>query len=142
MTDYWDMRKTVVEFLNESKISAYDLARISKDLCTCGTCAFFVQHYTEIGELVDFGHCKKNNQPKSRKPNNESCAFWKYDEVKTHEEYENNGLHMYVEWRDGMPSLYRYGDESAIMALSVDGGYRTPEEAKAAYYKELEQNKK
>lgn len=40
---------------------------------------------------------------------------------------------MYVKYRGEKPYAYMYGDESAAMALYCEDGYRTPEEAKAAY---------
>lgn len=74
--DYLEIRNTIVRFLNESKISAYDLVRVGRDLCSCRTCVFFVQHYAKDGTPVDFGHCVKNNIIKPKKPNMQSCGFW------------------------------------------------------------------
>lgn len=48
-------------------------------------------------------------------------------------------LKMYVEYRDGVPSKYRYGEPWRATQLLVDGGYDTPEEAKAAW--EAEQSR-
>lgn len=76
---YNEMRHEVVQFINNSSMCAYDVARICHDLCTCRTCKFFTQHYTKDGQPVDFGHCHKNNQPRSRKPNMQSCGFWTLD---------------------------------------------------------------
>lgn len=80
MTDYWTLRNRIVKFINESGISAFDIARITKDLCCCRTCKFFVQHYSKDGNAVDFGHCIKNNIPRSKKPNMESCGMWTLEE--------------------------------------------------------------
>lgn len=74
--DYNTMRAKIVEFINSSGISAYDLARISKTLCCCRTCKFFVQHYSKDSVPVDFGHCIQGNRIKSRQPNTHSCGFW------------------------------------------------------------------
>lgn len=79
MSEYWDNRNKVVRFIKDSGISAYDVARISKDSCCCRTCKYFVQHYAKDGGAVDFGHCKKNNIPRPRKPNMESCGMWTLD---------------------------------------------------------------
>lgn len=43
---------------------------------------------------------------------------------------------LYVEHRDGTPVAYRYGEEWEAMRLYVEGGYKTPEEAIAAYERE------
>ena len=81
MMDYFEARKIVVQFLNENRITAFDLVNIAKDLCRCRTCRFFVQHYDKDGDPVDFGHCIKNNnpRPRPRSPNMESCGFWTID---------------------------------------------------------------
>jgi len=73
---YLDMRKAILKFINDSGISAYDICRISKDLCCCRTCRFFVQHYAKDGKPVDFGHCIKGNVFRSKNPNMQSCGFW------------------------------------------------------------------
>ena len=80
MIDYWEMRRRIIRFINESGISAYDLVRVSKDLCSCRTCRFFVQHYAKDGKPVDFGHCRKGNIPKAKKPNMQNCGFWELDD--------------------------------------------------------------
>lgn len=48
-------------------------------------------------------------------------------------------LKMYTKYVDGKPYQYRYGESWRAMQLYVDGGYSTPEEAKAAW--EAEQDK-
>lgn len=48
-------------------------------------------------------------------------------------------LKMYTKYVDGKPYQYRYGESWRSMQLMVDGGYPTPEEAKAAW--EAEQDK-
>lgn len=78
--NYYDLRNTIVEFLNANRISAYDLVRVGRDLCCCRTCNFFVQHYSKDGKPVDFGHFVKNNTIKSVKPNTQSCGFWMLDD--------------------------------------------------------------
>lgn len=50
-------------------------------------------------------------------------------------------LKMYVKYVDGKPYQYRYGESWRAMQLHVDGGYPTPEEAKAAWEAEQERNK-
>lgn len=45
-------------------------------------------------------------------------------------------LQMYIEYWDHVPVKYRYGPPWAAMALVVDGGYDTPEEAMEAWEKE------
>lgn len=42
-------------------------------------------------------------------------------------------LKMYVEYRDGKPHGYLYGPSWKAMELYMEGGYPTPEEAKAAW---------
>ena len=80
MMDYEQMKSKIRRFITESGISAYDLCRISKDLCCCRTCKFFVQHYAKDGTPVDFGHCRKNNTIKSVRPHSPSCGFWSMDD--------------------------------------------------------------
>jgi len=43
---------------------------------------------------------------------------------------ENPGWQLYTETRNGEPVAYRYGPEWVAMELMMEGGYRTPEEAK------------
>ena len=76
MMDYYELRRTIVDFLNKSGISAYDLCRVGRDLCCCRTCRFFVQHYSKDGSPIDFGHCTKNTTIKAKKPSTQSCGFW------------------------------------------------------------------
>lgn len=40
---------------------------------------------------------------------------------------------MYTKCRNGVPYRYMYGEEDAAAALFFGDGYKTPEEAKAAY---------
>lgn len=49
-------------------------------------------------------------------------------------------LKMYTKYVDGKPYQYRYGESWRSMQLMIDGGYPTPEEAKAAW--EAEQDRK
>lgn len=74
--DYFEMRRKIVEFINESGISSYDICKIGRDLCCCRTCKFYVQHYAKDGNPVDFGHCNKSNVIKSVKPSKQSCGYW------------------------------------------------------------------
>lgn len=46
---------------------------------------------------------------------------------------------LYTKFRNGAPIEYRYGDEWVSMYLLMEGGYKTPEEAIAAW--EQEQNR-
>ena len=78
--DYYEMRNAIIKFLNESGINPYDLCRIGKDLCRCGTCKFYCQHYSKYGEPVDFGHCRKNKTIKATRPYDSSCGFWSMEE--------------------------------------------------------------
>ena len=45
---------------------------------------------------------------------------------------------MFIEYRDGTPVAYRYGEDWRVMQLLCEGGYPTPEEAVAAWEKEQE----
>lgn len=78
MRTYEEDKKQILEFLKESKMNVYDLARISRDLCSCGKCRFFTQHYTKDGQPVDFGHCSRNSIPKGKRLNDSSCGYWQY----------------------------------------------------------------
>ena len=73
---YFEKRRIVSEFLKSNSISAYDLQKITRDLCCCGSCKFYVQHYTRDGIAVDFGHCTKGNIIHSKKPSTASCGSW------------------------------------------------------------------
>lgn len=42
-------------------------------------------------------------------------------------------LDLYIKYREETPYQYRYGDESEVMRLFIDGGDCTPEEAKKAW---------
>lgn len=76
MNTYEDLVKQVKEILKTADISAFDLARVCKDLCNCGHCRFFVPHYLADGKLTDFGHCIKNKIPRAVRPRDNSCGFW------------------------------------------------------------------
>lgn len=43
---------------------------------------------------------------------------------------------MYIEYRNGKPVAYRYGEEWVATQLFIEGGYPTEEEAIAAYEQE------
>jgi hypothetical protein len=45
-------------------------------------------------------------------------------------------VELFIKRMGDMPEEYRYGGKDAIMALWLEGGYPTPEEAIAAYVKE------
>ena len=51
-------------------------------------------------------------------------------------------LKMYTKYVDGKPYQYRYGESWRAMQLYVDGGYPTPEEAKAAWEAEQQEKQK
>ena len=68
--------RTIKEFIRTNRMTPYDLAKISKELCACGTCKFFVQHYTKDGTAIDWGHCCKGNIQHSKKISTASCGFW------------------------------------------------------------------
>lgn len=76
MSDYWQQVADVRSFLREHKMQAFDLARIAKSLCCCGTCRFFVQHYTREGTALDWGHCDKGNIQHSKKISTACCGEW------------------------------------------------------------------
>ena len=78
MTSYEKIKGEILKFVKEKNIAIYDLARISKDLCACGQCKFFVQHYTADGEPVDWGHCSRGNIQHSKRVSNTSCGFWEF----------------------------------------------------------------
>lgn len=84
--DYYEMRREIVRFINTSGISAYDICRITKELCACRTCRYYVQHFAQDGQPVDFGHCRKNNTIKSVKPNTNSCGAWSLNEERDQNE--------------------------------------------------------
>lgn len=73
-------RQLILKFIKENKISVCNLARISKQLCSCGQCKFFEQHYTKSGEPVDWGHCTRTNIYHSKRVSNASCGYWEYGE--------------------------------------------------------------
>lgn len=79
MRTYHEDLMLVRTFLKENEISATDLARISKDLCKCGTCRFFAQHYSKDGQALDWGHCFKGNIQHSKKISTACCGFWEED---------------------------------------------------------------
>lgn len=66
----------VRKFLKDNHLEAWELAKISKELCCCGSCKFFVQHYTKDGEGLDWGHCCKGNIQHSKKLSTACCGFW------------------------------------------------------------------
>lgn len=76
MSLYNEQVSKVKKFIKEQNLSAYDLQRIAKDLCCCGSCRFFVQHYSKELIPVDFGHCTKGNIPHCKKPSTVSCGSW------------------------------------------------------------------
>ena len=73
---YDELRSKVLRILKENDIKAFDFVRVAKDLCTCQTCKFFVQHYAEGGKWVAFGHCINGNAPKARQPYQSCCGSW------------------------------------------------------------------
>ena len=79
---YWEKRKELVRFIRSSEtgLDAYDVAKISKELCSCRTCRYFVQHYSKDGNPVDFGHCTHSNIPRAKKPGQINCGKWDLDE--------------------------------------------------------------
>lgn len=91
MRDYIELKRLIVKFIQENNISSYDLVRVSRDLCCCKTCRFFVQHYVKDGYAVDFGHCTKNNIPIEKKPNMQSCGFWTLDKEELSNDVESDG---------------------------------------------------
>lgn len=76
----YDKIQAVVNFMKENHMQAFDLAKISKELCACGTCKFFVQHYTKSGESLDWGHCCRGNIQHSKKISTASCGYWDCEE--------------------------------------------------------------
>lgn len=66
----------VRNFLHEQKMNAWELAKITKELCCCGSCRFFVQHYTKDGDALDWGHCNRGNIQHSKKISTASCGMW------------------------------------------------------------------
>lgn len=51
-------------------------------------------------------------------------------------------LSLYTLYRNDVPVAYRYGESWRAMQLMNEGGYKTPEEAKAAWEKEQVQNER
>ena len=76
MKTYSESRAEVKKMLKESNINAHEFMRIAKDLCTCQTCEYFVQHYDGDGNWVAFGHCIKGNAPRARQPYQTCCGSW------------------------------------------------------------------
>lgn len=81
MSTYYEQRKIVIQFLREKKMTAWDLRRIAKDLCNCGKCRFFVEHYLKDGTQCDICHCIKNKIPKPCRISDCACGSWEDDEV-------------------------------------------------------------
>lgn len=79
---YWDKRNELVRFIRSSEtgLDAYDVAKISKELCSCRTCKYFIQHYGKDGNPVDFGHCTNTTIPRAKKPSQINCGKWEFDE--------------------------------------------------------------
>ena len=76
MKDFYQQMSEVNGFLKEKGMQAFDLAKIAKMLCCCGTCRFFVQHYTKDGNELDWGHCCKGNIQHSKRVSTASCGSW------------------------------------------------------------------
>lgn len=79
MKEFAQQVAEVNDFLREKHMQAYDLVRISKMLCCCGTCKHFIQHYTKDGDALDLGHCNKGNIQHSKKISTSSCGSWDYE---------------------------------------------------------------
>ena len=47
---------------------------------------------------------------------------------------------LYIEYRNGVPVAYRYGEPWVAMQLYVEGGYPTEEAARAAWKTYKEEN--
>lgn len=82
MVTFAEQVKDVNGFLKEKHMCAYDLVRIAKTLCCCGTCKYFVQLYTKDFTALDWGHCDKGNIQHSKKVSTTSCGSWDYEEEK------------------------------------------------------------
>ena len=82
MVTFSEQVKDVNCFLKEKHMDAYDLVRIAKTLCCCGTCKYFVQLYTKDFTALDWGHCDKENIQHSNKVSTISCGSWDYEEEK------------------------------------------------------------
>lgn len=54
-------------------------------------------------------------------------------------EPDEEELKMYVEYRNGEPHGYLYGPSWKAWQLFMEGGYKTPEEAKAAWEREQQE---
>lgn len=85
--NYFEMESKVRKFTAESGIPPWELQRIAKKMCCCGTCKFFVQHYAKednsgpFSDLInyvplDWGHCDKGNVQHSKKQSTQSCGGW------------------------------------------------------------------
>ena len=46
---------------------------------------------------------------------------------------DEDGCQMYTEYRNGVPVAYRYGEPWVATQLYMEGGYKTPEEARRAW---------
>lgn len=84
---------------------------------------------------------KKPRDKERRKSVLDGFDIKKYTEIlRIGEEVE--GWQMYTEYRGGEPVAYRYGPEWVAMQLYMEGGFKTPEEAKAAWLREWEKEYK
>ena len=79
MNDFYKQVSEVNSFLKEKHMQAFELMRIAKRLCCCGTCKYFVQHYTKNGTALDWGHCCKGNIQHSKRISTASCGSWDYE---------------------------------------------------------------
>lgn len=82
MTNHDDMLKKVRDMLKQIDMSAYDVAKITRELCNCCHCKHFVQHYAKDGSAVDFGHCAVHNIIKPKRPHDNACGLWSDEEVR------------------------------------------------------------
>ena len=70
-------RTLVRSFFRENKMSAWDLAKTTKELCACGTCYYFFRHYDSEGKSLFWGHCEKGNIQHSKQMSTAACGFWR-----------------------------------------------------------------
>ena len=83
--NYYEMVSKVRQFSVDSGIAPWELQRIAKQMCCCGTCKYFVEHYAKerlavldevVYKILDWGHCDKGNVQHSKKRSTQSCSSW------------------------------------------------------------------
>ena len=104
------------------------LMRGRKEEDMCGTCEYNLKMLREHHIMYLPDTCPRRSSGECPEDNGEVAAAEDDEELK-----------MYIEYRDGEPHSYLYGPSWKAMQLFMEGGYKTPEEAKAAWLREQEE---